>query len=160
MLSTLHYLSIISHTPLRPCHPLLLLLAPSIRPYFFPLLKLVTLHVDSPSLLALLIHLDPFLLALLPTSKKPIYTIATLIGLTIYTSQVTSLPHLLHVYTFELDLTPNPGLWWYLITEMFQQWRAFFVCVLVLNLGLYVGPIHVRLRYFEPIVGQREYTEL
>ena len=27
------------------------------------------------------------------------------------------------------DLTPNPGLWWYFFTEMFDHFRAFFLMV-------------------------------
>ena len=27
------------------------------------------------------------------------------------------------------DLTPNPGLWWYFFTEMFDHFRPFFLMV-------------------------------
>ena len=27
------------------------------------------------------------------------------------------------------DFTPNPGLWWYFFTEMFDHFRAFFLIV-------------------------------
>jgi hypothetical protein len=145
MSALLSYLSLLSHTPLRPLHPLLHIITPSIRPWFIPIFKLISLHSDSPTLLSLLILFDPYLLPLLPISASPILTLFTLPPLLFYTYSVAP-QQTLHFYTAELDLTPNPGLWWYMITEMFVQWRAFFVGVLVLNMAIYSLPIQVRLR--------------
>ena len=49
----------------------------------------------------------------------------------------SSLVHLSHprtCLTFEFrfllpDLTPNPGLWWYFFTEMFDHFRPFYLMV-------------------------------
>ena len=32
------------------------------------------------------------------------------------------------------DLTPNPGLWWYFFTEMFDHFRPFFLMVFSVRL--------------------------
>ena len=52
------------------------------------------------------------------------------------------------------DLTPNPGLWWYFFTEMFEHFRPFYlmvfsvsegpiVCILSLTLRNTVTPSHI-----------------
>ncbi|XP_050441765.1 phosphatidylinositol glycan anchor biosynthesis class U protein [Adelges cooleyi] len=54
------------------------------------------------------------------------------------------------VYGFILnirDLKPNIGLFWYFFTEMFEHFRALFVCAFQLNASvLYVIPLSIRLR--------------
>lgn len=45
------------------------------------------------------------------------------------------------------DLTPNVGLWWYFFTEMFDSFRAFFLCLFQLHLLIYVPGVCLRLRY-------------
>ncbi|EWC43819.1 hypothetical protein DRE_07328 [Drechslerella stenobrocha 248] len=44
------------------------------------------------------------------------------------------------------DLTPNVGLWWYFFIEMFDSFRAFFLCLFQLHLLIYVPGICLRLR--------------
>ncbi|XP_050521926.1 phosphatidylinositol glycan anchor biosynthesis class U protein [Daktulosphaira vitifoliae] len=55
------------------------------------------------------------------------------------------------VYGFILnvrDLKPNIGLFWYFFTEMFEHFRALFVCAFQLNASiLYVIPLSIRLRH-------------
>ncbi|KAF5391023.1 hypothetical protein D9757_003933 [Collybiopsis confluens] len=43
-----------------------------------------------------------------------------------------------------LDLTPNPGVWWYFFTEMFDHFRPFFLMV---HLLLYVAPICIKFQH-------------
>ncbi|KAF8320711.1 cell division cycle protein 91 [Clavulina sp. PMI_390] len=45
------------------------------------------------------------------------------------------------------DLTPNPGLWWYFFTEMFDHFRPFFLMVFTAHLVIYVAPITFKLEY-------------
>ncbi|KAF9518659.1 hypothetical protein BS47DRAFT_1370976 [Hydnum rufescens UP504] len=45
------------------------------------------------------------------------------------------------------DLTPNPGLWWYFFTEMFDDFRPFFLMVFSVHLLIYVAPISIKLRH-------------
>jgi GPI-anchor transamidase subunit U len=61
------------------------------------------------------------------------------------------------------DLTPNPGLWWYFMTEMFDYFRPFFLtvfsvsepfpeicplasdlCIAQLHLVTYVAPLCIK----------------
>lgn len=44
------------------------------------------------------------------------------------------------------DLTPNPGLWWYFFTEMFDAFRSFFLGVFWLHMLAYSVPFTLRLR--------------
>jgi phosphatidylinositol glycan class U len=44
------------------------------------------------------------------------------------------------------DLTPNPGLWWYFFTEMFDPFRSFFLGVFWLHMLAYSVPFTIRLR--------------
>lgn len=44
------------------------------------------------------------------------------------------------------DLTPNVGLWWYFFTEMFEDFRNFFLSVFQLHLIIYVVPLCMKLR--------------
>lgn len=44
------------------------------------------------------------------------------------------------------DLTPNPGLWWYFFTEMFDAFRSFFLGVFWLHMLAYSVPFTIRLR--------------
>ncbi|EME49171.1 hypothetical protein DOTSEDRAFT_40413 [Dothistroma septosporum NZE10] len=44
------------------------------------------------------------------------------------------------------DLTPNPGLWWYFFTEMFDAFREFFLGVFWLHMLSYSVPLCLRLR--------------
>jgi GPI-anchor transamidase subunit U len=44
------------------------------------------------------------------------------------------------------DLTPNVGLWWYFLIEMFDSFREFFLGVFWLHLGAYVSGLSVRIR--------------
>ncbi|KAI0087819.1 PIG-U-domain-containing protein [Irpex rosettiformis] len=45
------------------------------------------------------------------------------------------------------DLTPNPGLWWYFFTEMFDHFRPFFLMVFSLHLLIYVLPITIKFQH-------------
>lgn len=44
------------------------------------------------------------------------------------------------------DLTPNAGLWWYFLIEIFDPFREFFLGVFWLHLASYVGGLTIRLR--------------
>ncbi|KAJ7442623.1 GPI transamidase subunit PIG-U [Mycena latifolia] len=45
------------------------------------------------------------------------------------------------------DLTPNPGLWWYFFTEMFDHFRPFFLMVFSIHLLIYVAPVCLKFQY-------------
>ncbi|KAF9010614.1 GPI transamidase subunit PIG-U [Cyathus striatus] len=45
------------------------------------------------------------------------------------------------------DLTPNPGLWWYFFTEMFDHFRSFFLVVFSIHLLIYIAPICIKFQY-------------
>ncbi|KAJ7288155.1 GPI transamidase subunit PIG-U [Mycena rebaudengoi] len=45
------------------------------------------------------------------------------------------------------DLTPNPGLWWYFFTEMFDYFRPFFLMVFSIHLLIYVAPVCIKFQY-------------
>ncbi|KAI1919073.1 hypothetical protein LOZ53_001738 [Ophidiomyces ophidiicola] len=44
------------------------------------------------------------------------------------------------------DLTPNVGLWWYFLIEIFDPFREFFLGVFWLHLAAYVGGLTIRIR--------------
>ncbi|KAI5305667.1 RING-type E3 ubiquitin-protein ligase ppil2 [Ascosphaera pollenicola] len=44
------------------------------------------------------------------------------------------------------DLTPNVGLWWYFLIEIFDPFRGFFLGVFWLHLSGYVGALSLRIR--------------
>jgi len=45
------------------------------------------------------------------------------------------------------DLTPNPGLWWYFFTEMFDHFRPFFLMVFSFHLAIYVAPLCIKFQH-------------
>jgi len=45
------------------------------------------------------------------------------------------------------DLTPNPGLWWYFFTEMFDHFRPFFLMAFSVHLLIYVAPICIKFQH-------------
>ncbi|EMD39546.1 hypothetical protein CERSUDRAFT_150075 [Gelatoporia subvermispora B] len=45
------------------------------------------------------------------------------------------------------DLTPNPGLWWYFFTEMFDHFRPFFLMVFSVHLLIYVAPVCIKYQH-------------
>ncbi|KAG8932493.1 hypothetical protein FRC02_001016 [Tulasnella sp. 418] len=45
------------------------------------------------------------------------------------------------------DLTPNPGLWWYFFTEMFDHFRPFYLVVFSMHLLIYIVPICTKFRH-------------
>ncbi|KZP34406.1 PIG-U-domain-containing protein [Athelia psychrophila] len=45
------------------------------------------------------------------------------------------------------DLTPNPGLWWYFFTEMFDHFRPFFLVVFSVHLLLYIMPLCIKFQH-------------
>ncbi|KAH7925653.1 PIG-U-domain-containing protein [Leucogyrophana mollusca] len=45
------------------------------------------------------------------------------------------------------DLTPNPGLWWYFFTEMFDHFRPFFLMVFSVHLLIYIFPICIKFQH-------------
>ncbi|KAJ2926763.1 hypothetical protein H1R20_g10352, partial [Candolleomyces eurysporus] len=45
------------------------------------------------------------------------------------------------------DLTPNPGLWWYFFTEMFDHFRPFFLMVFSMHLIIYVAPLCIKFQH-------------
>lgn len=51
------------------------------------------------------------------------------------------------VYLDSHDLTPNLGLWWYFFTEMFNEFRTFFLFVFAILPLMFVLPVSIRLYY-------------
>lgn len=45
------------------------------------------------------------------------------------------------------DLTPNPGLWWYFFTEMFDHFRPFFLMVFSIHLAIYPLPLSIKFQH-------------
>ncbi|KAH7108214.1 cell division cycle protein 91 [Auriculariales sp. MPI-PUGE-AT-0066] len=45
------------------------------------------------------------------------------------------------------DVTPNPGLWWYFFTEMFDHFRPFFLMTFSAHLVIYVAPICLKFQH-------------
>jgi len=45
------------------------------------------------------------------------------------------------------DLTPNPGMWWYFFTEMFDHFRPFFLMVFSVHLLIYIVPMCIKFQY-------------
>ncbi|KAJ7095734.1 GPI transamidase subunit PIG-U [Mycena belliarum] len=45
------------------------------------------------------------------------------------------------------DLTPNPGVWWYFFTEMFDHFRPFFLMVFSIHLLIYIAPVCLKFQY-------------
>ncbi|KAJ3789525.1 PIG-U-domain-containing protein [Lentinula aff. detonsa] len=45
------------------------------------------------------------------------------------------------------SMTPNPGLWWYFFTEMFDHFRPFFLVVFNVHLLMYVAPICIKFQH-------------
>lgn len=45
------------------------------------------------------------------------------------------------------DLTPNPGLWWYFFTEMFDHFRPFFLMVFSVHLLIYIAPMCIKFQH-------------
>ncbi|OAX37908.1 PIG-U-domain-containing protein [Rhizopogon vinicolor AM-OR11-026] len=45
------------------------------------------------------------------------------------------------------DLTPNPGLWWYFFTEMFDHFRPFFLMVFSVHLVIYILPVCIKFQH-------------
>ncbi|CDO71705.1 hypothetical protein BN946_scf184915.g49 [Trametes cinnabarina] len=45
------------------------------------------------------------------------------------------------------DLTPNPGLWWYFFTEMFDHFRPFFLMVFCVHLLIYIAPVCIKFQH-------------
>ncbi|KAF8491028.1 GPI transamidase subunit PIG-U [Gautieria morchelliformis] len=45
------------------------------------------------------------------------------------------------------ELTPNPGLWWYFFTEMFDYFRPFFLMAFSMHLIIYVAPISIKFQH-------------
>ncbi|KAJ3825355.1 PIG-U-domain-containing protein [Lentinula raphanica] len=45
------------------------------------------------------------------------------------------------------SMTPNPGLWWYFFTEMFDHFRLFFLVVFNIHLLMYVAPICIKFQH-------------
>ncbi|EPX72844.1 pig-U [Schizosaccharomyces octosporus yFS286] len=52
----------------------------------------------------------------------------------------------LHVYRNAHDLSPNIGLWWYFFTEVFEEFRLFFLFVFSVAPVMFIIPITIRLR--------------
>lgn len=44
-------------------------------------------------------------------------------------------------------MTPNPGLWWYFFTEMFDHFRPFFLMVFSVHLVGYVAPVCLKFQH-------------
>ncbi|KAF8530385.1 PIG-U-domain-containing protein [Hysterangium stoloniferum] len=45
------------------------------------------------------------------------------------------------------ELNPNPGLWWYFFTEMFDYFRPFFLMTFSMHLLIYVAPICLKFQH-------------
>ena len=87
-----------------------------------------------------------------PTSSTILKTFLTFFGafscLQMISFQIIgSWNYLNSVYGFILtvpELTPNMGIFWYFLTEMFDHFRVFFICTLQINLLLYVAPLSIK----------------
>lgn len=78
-----------------------------------------------------------------------LFTLTTLILLGLSRLILPSFSFLQSLYLTPLslpDLTPNPGLWWYFFTEMFDAFRSFFLGVFWLHMLAYSVPFTLRLR--------------
>ncbi|CAB3363719.1 Hypothetical predicted protein [Cloeon dipterum] len=78
-------------------------------------------------------------------------TFGVFLGSLLYLSMVftDSWTFLSSTYKFLIlvpDLRPNVGLFWYFFTEMFEHFRALFVCAFQINCFLYLAPLALRLR--------------
>lgn len=92
---------------------------------------------------------------LLPTAIHTTATFCVSFGFMLYASflWLGSLNFVSATYsiTFMMtELTPNIGLWWYFFTEMFEDFRSFFLVVFQLHLVIYVLPLCIKLRYGLP----------
>jgi len=45
------------------------------------------------------------------------------------------------------DLTPNPGLWWYFFTEMFDHFRPFFLMAFSVHILIYIAPVCIKFQH-------------
>ncbi|KAJ8521833.1 hypothetical protein ONZ45_g1512 [Pleurotus djamor] len=45
------------------------------------------------------------------------------------------------------DLSPNPGMWWYFFTEMFDHFRPFFLMVFSVHLLIYIAPVCLKFQH-------------
>lgn len=52
------------------------------------------------------------------------------------------------------DLTPNPGLWWYFFTEMFDHFRPFFLVIFSIHLLIYIFPVCIKFQWV-PLLSRR-----
>ncbi|RKP13502.1 GPI transamidase subunit PIG-U, partial [Piptocephalis cylindrospora] len=105
-----------------------------------------------------LVLITPILLALthqVPASSRKDVMLSCIGGVLAWTSALHLLSFLLTAswdylpatYGFILsipDLTPNVGLWWYYLTEMFESFRVFFIGALQLHLFAFAIPVAIR----------------
>lgn len=106
----------------------------------FPLILLVADVRKKTTLSAALICVVTFLLSLVTMA----YSSFLWLGSWNYISSTYS------VVLLMTDLTPNVGLWWYFFTEMFEDFRQFFLGVFQLHLFIYVVPLCIKLRCVRP----------
>jgi len=106
----------------------------SLYPILLVIPLTLSLYQQRPSLSAVLTVIATFLAA---------FSFLQLVSF-----QITgSWSYLNSVYGFILtvpELTPNMGIFWYFLTEMFDHFRVFFICTLQINLILYVAPLSIR----------------
>ncbi|XP_059477372.1 phosphatidylinositol glycan anchor biosynthesis class U protein [Neocloeon triangulifer] len=86
-----------------------------------------------------------------PTVSIMVISFAVFLGSLFYLSMLytDSWAFLTSTYKFLIlvpDLRPNVGLFWYFFTEMFEHFRALFVCAFQINCFLYLAPLALRLR--------------
>ncbi|EPY52579.1 pig-U [Schizosaccharomyces cryophilus OY26] len=74
------------------------------------------------------------------------YMSCLIIGSAILLQTFTFLMTPLHVYMNAHDLTPNIGLWWYFFTEIFEEFRLFFLFVFAVAPVMFIIPITIRLQ--------------
>ncbi|KAF9452779.1 PIG-U-domain-containing protein [Macrolepiota fuliginosa MF-IS2] len=79
--------------------------------------------------------------------KYILYTSILAIASTIITGGVQWIPQTWGATLTLPDLKPNPGMWWYFFTEIFDHFRPFFLMVFSVHLLIYVVPICIKFQY-------------
>jgi len=75
------------------------------------------------------------------------YSCILVLASTLVTGGWTWIPQTWGVGLTLPDLTPNPGLWWYFFTEMFDHFRHFFLVIFSIHLLIYVFPVCIKFQH-------------
>lgn len=118
----------------------------SIKPAFSNSLAAMSLAVVSVSQ----IYPVQVLIPLVYYRRDKVFIISTLVFVVIFAAvnHLMNADSLSAIYSFTLtcpDYSPNTGIFWYLITEMFEHFRTFFLWILQVNIFIYALPLSIRL---------------